>query len=108
MGSAEVYTPGMDRMEQIKANMAASRRNLRPPYIGDDDADWLVSEVERLRALIERAAAALEACRDPWYSAEDHGDPACPEPSCSACWRQEEEAREKARASLNELGRLHG
>jgi hypothetical protein len=55
----------MDRMEQIKANMAASRRNLRPPYIGDDDADWLVSEVERLRRVVEGAAAVAQALDQP-------------------------------------------
>jgi hypothetical protein len=36
------------RLAMIKANMEASRRSLRPPYIADHDANWLVMMVEDL------------------------------------------------------------
>jgi hypothetical protein len=36
------------RLATIKANMEASRRSLRPPYIADHDANWLVMMVEDL------------------------------------------------------------
>ena len=58
------------------------------------DIAFLVEEVERLRA-------ALEACSDPWYSADDHvSAEGCPDNACPACARQEEEAREAAREAL--------
>jgi hypothetical protein len=36
------------RLATIKTNMEASRRSLRPPYIADHDANWLVMMVEDL------------------------------------------------------------
>ncbi|HEY5986956.1 MAG TPA: hypothetical protein VIV12_11355 [Streptosporangiaceae bacterium] len=56
-----------ERLDKIKAQMEASRRSLRPPYITSDDADWLIAEVEELRHARrytqtgkERAASRLE------------------------------------------------
>jgi hypothetical protein len=36
------------RLAKIKADMEASRRSHRPPYIADHDANWLVMMVEDL------------------------------------------------------------
>lgn len=38
-----------DRLSLIKENMEWSRQSGRPPYITQDNADWLVTEIERLR-----------------------------------------------------------
>lgn len=60
-----------DRLPMIEANMADSRRTLRPPYVTSDDADWLVAEVkergreaERGRGLLRRLewAGRLHSC----------------------------------------------
>jgi hypothetical protein len=66
-------------------------------------ADHAEGEAERLRAILKVAQAALDACRDPWSSAPGHSDPECPPPSCPACWRQEEQAREQARSALDAI-----
>jgi alkylation response protein AidB-like acyl-CoA dehydrogenase len=36
------------RLAKIKADMEASRRSSRPPYLADHDANWLVMMVEDL------------------------------------------------------------
>jgi hypothetical protein len=38
-----------DRLDLIKQNMEWSRQSGRQPYVTNDNADWLVAEVERLR-----------------------------------------------------------
>jgi hypothetical protein len=60
-----------ERLAMIKANMEASRRNLRPPYIGENDADWLVSQVEglgedrtRLKAYFDHVEAERDRYRE--------------------------------------------
>jgi hypothetical protein len=68
------------------------------------------AEVQRLRGRLGElegalivAGAALEACHGPWRPAGGRTGQPCPEPSCPACWRQEEQeegAREKARLAL--------
>jgi hypothetical protein len=66
-----------------------------------EDAEDVVTELRAAREQMMVMATALQACRDPWYSADDHISPdGCPDPPCPACQRQEEEARELARIAL--------
>jgi len=52
----------VDRLEQIKGQLSSTREDDLPIYcaVNGDDVDWLISEIESLRAQVERCVAALE------------------------------------------------
>jgi hypothetical protein len=62
----------------------------------DQRAQAARHEIERLRDVLRCAYDVLHACRDPWYSADDHIDQDESYRPCPACARQLEEASEKA------------
>jgi hypothetical protein len=48
-----------DRLSMIKENMQWSRQSGRQPYVTQDNADWLVAELERIRNAGQLAVLTL-------------------------------------------------